>query len=140
MRFLFWIKKRSIKRGVQKKEKEWLSSDQEGELAIDAYETDNELVIQSPIAGITPKDLEISVDDDMLIIKGKRVRPETVDKTKKYFYQECFWGRFSKKLILPEEIDITKAKASIKNGVFTLRIPKKKKRNKKEIKIEVEGK
>ena len=79
---------------------------------------------------------ENSLEDGMLIIKGKRKRPQDTDKIKKYLYQECFWGKFEKKLILPKEVDITKTKATIKNGILTLKIPKLKEKKKKEIKVE----
>lgn len=129
--------KKQIKKKEPPKQK-WSPENNVGELAIDAYETDNELIILSPVAGITPKDLEISMEEDMLIIKGKRAKPETTEKNKEYFYKECFWGRFEKKLILPEEVDIAKIKASIKSGILTLKIPKKRKTKKKEIRIEIE--
>ena len=110
-------------------------SDTEGELAIDAYETAKEIVIQSPIAAISAKDVEISAEDGMLIIRGKRQKPKENDKDKKYLYQECFWGKFSKRIILPEEVDINKAKATIKNGLLTLRVPKLKATTQKQIKV-----
>jgi len=117
------------------KEQEWLTPNHEGELAIDAYETEKELVIQSTIAGVSSKDLDISVEDDMLVIRGKREKPKT-DEKKNYFQQECFWGLFSKKMLLPEKVKITQAKATIKNGVLCLRIPKASKRISKKIAIQ----
>lgn len=108
-----------------------------GELAIDAYETQNEIVIQSPIGGITANDLEISLEDGILVIKGKRERPKTDDKIKRFFYQECFWGAFERKLILPKEVEIAKAKATIKNGILILRIPKIEEKEQREIKLEI---
>ncbi len=125
------------KKKQEKQEENWLEDNAVGELAIDAYETDKYIVVQSPIAGITSEDIEISLEDGMLIIKGKRKRPQDTDKIKKYLYQECFWGKFEKKLILPKEVDITKTKATIKNGILTLKIPKLKEKNKKEIKVEI---
>ena len=114
---------------------EWEEYTQEGELAIDAFETDKEIVIQSPIGGISAKDINIAVEDGMLIIKGKRSKPRLASQNIKYFYQECFWGPFSKRIILPEEIDIKKAKASIKNGVLTLKIPKLKPKIRAQIEV-----
>jgi HSP20 family protein len=117
------------------KEKEWLASNYEGELAIDAFETEKELVVQSTIAGVSAKDLDISVEDGMLVIKGKREKPKTGEK-RNYFQQECFWGSFSKRMILPEKVKITQAKATIKNGVLCLRIPKAGKTTSKKITIQ----
>lgn len=116
--------------------KDWFNQEKIGEMIIDAYETDEEIVIFSAVGGITPKDIELSLEDQMLTIKGARKKPEQNDgKKKKYFCQECFWGEFVKKLILPQEIDISKAKATVKNGIFHLRIPKK--TESEEIKIEI---
>ncbi len=114
---------------------DWLSYSNEGELAIDAYETDKEFIICSTIAGVKAKDLDISLEEDMLIIKGHREKPEDSDEKKSYIQQECFWGPFSKKIILPEKVDISQAKATIKEGILFLRIPKEKKGDANKIKI-----
>ncbi len=126
----------SKKKNQPKEKKDWFLEEKLGELTIDAYETDNEFVIYSAVGGITAKDLELSLEDHMLVIKGKRERPKDAKDQKKYFCQECFWGGFFKKLIVPQEIDITKAKATVKNGIFNLRIPKKK-TPEEEVKIEI---
>ncbi|MBU3964458.1 Hsp20/alpha crystallin family protein [Patescibacteria group bacterium] len=130
--------KKSKSEQPEKEEKQpqeqWLSQNNEGELAIDAYETDKEIVIQSTIAGISASDLDISAEEDMLIIKGSRQKPES-DGIKNYFQQECYWGPFSKKIILPEKAKIASAKAEVKNGVLTLKIPKAQTISKKKITI-----
>jgi HSP20 family protein len=103
-------------------EEDWL--DQEfGQLTIDLYQTDKEVVIQSAIAGVEPEDLDISIEDDLLIIKGKREKKFAQEK-KNYFYQECFWGEFSREVILPVEVDNSRVEASMDQGVLTIRIPK----------------
>lgn len=107
----------------------------EGELSIDAYETDQEIVVQSAIGGVESKDLDISVDGDMLVIKGKRQSAEQID-AKNYILKECYWGSFSKKILLPQKVQISQAKAIVKNGILTLRIPKTEKSPTKKIKIE----
>ncbi len=104
---------------------EWIPQNDEGELPIDAYETEKGFIIQSTIAGVEAKDLEISVEDDMLTIKGRRERPKNAEK-RNYFQQECFWGPFSRKIILPDSVKIIEAKAGVKNGILTLKIPKEK--------------
>ncbi len=132
---VFKILKKKNKRTEKSPKAEWGESAQEGELAIDAFETDKEIVIQSPIGGISAKDINIAVEDGMLIIRGTRSKPRLNNQNIKYFYQECFWGPFSKRIILPEEIDIKKAKASIKNGVLTLKIPKLKPKMRAQIEV-----
>jgi HSP20 family protein len=59
----------------------------------------------------------------MMIIKGNRCDPHD-GADKKYFYQECYWGPFSRKVVLPENIDIDKADAQIDKGILTVKIPK----------------
>ena len=110
----------------------------EGELAIDVYETDDDIVIQSTIGGIKPEDLDISVENDLVTIRGSRER--SVEKEgKKYFYQECYWGSFMRQVILPEEVDGTRARATMKNGVLTLIMPKLHRKKKRKIMVKPEG-
>ena len=95
----------------------------EGQLAIDVCETDEDFIVQSTIAGIKPEDLDISVENDLVTIRGSREKTAE-ERGEKYLYQECYWGEFSRQVILPEEVDGSRATASIKNGVLTLKIPK----------------
>lgn len=94
-----------------------------GELVVDVFETHSDFVVLSAIAGVQIKDLDISVEKDMMVIKGQRQNPHHGDE-KKYFYQECYWGSFSKKIVLPENIDIEKADAQMNKGVLVVKIPK----------------
>jgi HSP20 family protein len=97
--------------------------DQDGELVIDVFETNSDFVVLAAIAGVQIKDIDISLEKDMMVIKGNRQDPQ-IDPEKKYFYQECFWGPFSRKIILPENVDIDKADAQMDKGVLTIKIPK----------------
>lgn len=106
-----------------------------GKLAVDVYETESEIIIQSAIAGINSKDIDISIENDMLLIKGNRDRPNQVDK-KQYFYQECWWGPFSRAIILPKEVDPNHVKADMKNGILTIKLIKTEKEKKRKIEIE----
>ncbi len=114
---------------AKQKEKE-----EEGQLTVDVYQTDDEIVIKSTIAGVTADDLDISITNDMVTIKGSRGSEEKI-KQSDYYYQELYWGAFSRSIILPEEIDADNAKASMKNGVLTIRLPKLAKSRTKKIKI-----
>ena len=131
-------KKKEEKPKEEKAEPEKTETDQPvqkgGQLALDVYETDEEFIIQSTVAGVKPEDLDISIDGDLVSIKGKRERFNE-EKQGKYVYQECYWGEFSREVILPEEVDETKTEAIIKNGVFTLKIPKAHKSKKKKIEV-----
>jgi HSP20 family protein len=107
----------------------------EGELTIDVYETDEELVIRSPVAGVKPEDLDVSFEDDMLVIRGKREMPNGEEK-RTIILQECYWGPFSRRLVLPVEVDGAKITASLERGLLTVRIPKIEGLRKKKIAIE----
>lgn len=125
---------------VQEEEKkEWsaLNEKAEGQLTIDVYQTATEFVVQSAIAGIKAGDLDISIENDVLTIKGVRENPNKGEE-EKYFYQECYWGPFSRQIILPEEADFSKSKASIKDGVLILKIPRTNRETKKKITVEME--
>lgn len=98
------------------------SEEPEGQLAIDIYQTENNLIIQSAIAGVKPENLEISIEKDIITIKGIRKRPP--EDSGDYFTQECFWGPFSREVISPVEVDPNQAEAKMKDGVLTIRIPK----------------
>lgn len=111
--------------------------DLEGQLIVDVYQTDDEIVIQSLIAGVNPDDLEININNEAVTIKGERKKPEEIDE-KNYFFQECFWGKFSRTIILPQEIEAEKAKASFKNGILTIKLPKLYRHKNKQIKIKID--
>lgn len=111
-------------------------TDEDGQLAIDVYQDDNSIFIKSIIGGVRPEDLDLSVTSDMVTIKGTRQSNEEV-KEDSYFYQECFWGSFSRSVILPCDIKADQVEASMKNGVLTIRLPKVEKNS--ATKIEVKG-
>lgn len=99
------------------------STDAEGQLTIDVYQTDEDIVIKSTIAGVRPEDLDVNINNDMVTIRGERKQEEEVDQ-ENYYYQECYWGPFSRSVILPVEIIAEKAEATMKNGILTIRLPK----------------
>ena len=97
--------------------------DSEGQLTIDVYQTDDEVIIKSTIAGVKPEDLDVSINNDMVTIKGERKQEDEISLDN-YYYQECYWGLFSRSVILPVEIIADKAEATMKNGILTLKLPK----------------
>jgi HSP20 family protein len=107
---------------------------QDGELVIDVFETNSDFVVLAAIAGVQIKDIDISLEKDMMIIKGNRQDPQC-DPEKKYFYQECYWGPFSRKIILPENVDIDKADAQMDKGVLTIKVPKNESKGKVGVKV-----
>lgn len=106
----------------------------EGQLTIDVFQTPDEIVIKSTIAGVDPKDLDVSMANDMLTIRGRRSHEEKI-KTEDYFYQECYWGSFSRSVILPVEVDADKIQAKLKNGILTITLPKIEKVQTKKIQV-----
>ncbi|MGB9608966.1 MAG: Hsp20/alpha crystallin family protein [Minisyncoccia bacterium] len=109
----------------------------EGQLAIDVYQTEDDIVIESAIAGVDPEDLDINVTNDSVTIRGKRKHSEGVEK-RNYLYQECFWGKFSRSIILPQEIDPDKATVHFKNGVLKIKLPKLSRKKVRKLKVKIE--
>ena len=99
------------------------TDDNEGQLTIDVYQTDTDIVIKSTIAGVKPEDLDVSINNDMITIRGERKQEEQVTE-ENYYYQECYWGTFSRSVILPVDVVADKIEASMKNGILTIRLPK----------------
>ena len=95
----------------------------EGILTLDIFQKENEIVIKSAIAGVKGKDLDISITKDSVTVKGAR-NEEQNEKGRNYLYQELHWGEFSRKVILPEEVNADQAKAILKNGILTITLPK----------------
>ena len=110
--------------------------EEEGQLSVDVYQDKDNIIIKSTIAGVKPEDIDISISNDLITIKGKREMEETV-KDEDYFYQECYWGSFSRSIILPMEVKADQAKAELKNGILTIVLPKAK--PSKAVSIKVKG-
>lgn len=104
------------------RERSW-ASDYEGQLAVDVYQTKTAIVIRAAIAGVQADDIDISVNNDMVTIKGMRHVDDDVD-TDAYLYQECYWGGFSRTIILPVEVKADKVTATLKNGILRVTLPK----------------
>lgn len=117
-------------------QQDWME-EYEGQLAIDVYQSADDLVIRAPIAGVASGDLEISVADEILSIKGERKVQDTINR-EDYFAQECYWGSFSRSYVLPIAVQSDKAQASLKNGILTIRIPKLEKTKTKTIEVKAE--
>jgi len=100
-----------------------VAQETEGQLAIDVYQTPDEIVVESTIAGVKGDDIDVDVTSERVTIRGERSREEVIQDGD-YYYQECFWGKFSRSVILPQEIDPDEATSVLKNGVLTIRLPK----------------
>ncbi|MBU1039151.1 Hsp20/alpha crystallin family protein [Patescibacteria group bacterium] len=115
---------------------EWYADEYEGQLSVDVYQTKDSLIVRSTIAGVKMEDLEITLNNDVITIRGKRYQADKVEPDD-YFYQECYWGGFSRSIVLPVEVNPEGVKANLENGVLTIILPKSKT---KEVSIKVEEK
>jgi len=98
-----------------------------GQLPIDILENEREILILTPIAGVDLDKTEIIITNDVLTIRGERQTDLSLFDFKKrdYYVQECFWGRFSRSVILPANVDSSRIEATQKEFVLYIRIPKK---------------
>lgn len=124
--------KEETKPKSKEEKQEWFEP--EGELAVDVYLTERDVVIQATIAGVKPEHLDIAIENDVVTITGERENPNQ-DEERNYYTQECYWGPFSRQVILPEEVDVNTVDAMIKDGIFTLRLPKLDKQKVRKIKV-----
>jgi len=100
-----------------------LSEPEEGQLTLDMWQTPDEIVVQTIVGGVKPEDLDVSISHDMVTIRGKREKSREITD-KDHFYQELYWGTFSRSILLPQEVDSDESEATIKNGLLTIRLPK----------------
>lgn len=95
----------------------------EGQLPVDVYQTPNEIVIRTFVAGVRPDELNVSISRDMVVIEGSREeRDSVVDGD--YFTRELFWGTFSRTILLPQEVDVDNSSAGAKDGLLSIILPK----------------
>jgi HSP20 family protein len=94
-----------------------------GQLSVDVYESPSELIIIAPIAGVKLSDINLSVTEDVLTISGKRQLEFKIAEDD-YLIQECFWGEFSRSIVLPDNVDQSRILASFKDGILKITIPK----------------
>lgn len=118
----------------EKFSEEWDSEDTEGQLAIDVYQDDQNIIVLAPVAGVAGSDVDVSITDEVLTIRGER-KPGHDASVDKHFTQECYWGPFSRSYVLPIAVSSESAKASLKDGMLKIVIPKDAKVKTKTIKI-----
>ncbi|TSC82065.1 MAG: HSP20 family protein [Parcubacteria group bacterium Gr01-1014_20] len=109
----------------------------EGQLTIDVYQTPSEIVIESAVAGVEPDDIDVNVTNDSITIKGRRRRAREV-KDEDYFYQECYWGKFSRSVILPQEVDPEGSYVNFKNGILSVHLPKLNRKKARKLRVKLE--
>lgn len=107
---------------------------EEGQLTIDIYNDNEHLYVIAPIAGADPEKVEVTLEKDVLTIKGERKINFSIEN-KTELFKECYWGKFSRSIILPVPVQEEKIEAKIVNHVLILKLPKAPESQKIEIKI-----
>jgi HSP20 family protein len=124
-------------RTKEEKEDLWADGEPEGQLTVDVYQTPNDIVVESAIAGVAPDDIDVNVTSDSISIRGSRKREKTV-REEDYLYQECYWGKFGRSIILPQEVDPEGAVVKFKNGILTVTLPKANKKKIHKLKVRID--
>lgn len=101
---------------------DWPAND-EGELAVDVYHDEHNIYILAPVAGVRTGDIDVSITDEVITVRGTRKIEDDVSESK-FFTQECYWGPFSRSYVLPMAANSEGAKASLKDGLLKIVIPK----------------
>ena len=128
-------KKNGSKNNKDKKDNNWIEEEnEEAELAVDVYQNPTEIIVQTMVAGVKPEDLELSIARDMITIKGHREESRTIDEDN-YFSKELYWGRFSRTISLPAEVEPEEVDATERHGLLTIKIKKVDKEKKNNVKI-----
>ncbi len=145
MSFLQRLKGRGVKSGdgLQSAAEE-TAVDKVAQLDVDVFQSERLIVVYAQSAGADMNDVHVSIegDADIILLEGRRVRPEYLVFPKKkvpgaFVAEECVWGDFYRRIILPESVDIEKAEAKIKNGVLILTLPLLKPEEKERVRLRV---
>jgi len=102
---------------------DWHEHEADGELAVDVIQTNEEVIVQSAMAGANPDDIGLHLQNDLLTIRGRRVSYPLQNANEAH--QEIYWGKFSRSIVLPCEVRYELAGATYKNGLLTIILPKR---------------
>ncbi len=128
------IKNISVK-GDKKNGNGWMEEENEElELTVDVYQTPTDIIVQTMVAGVKPEDLELTIARDMITIRGKREENRNIDE-ENYFIKELYWGKFSRTISLPIEVEPEEVEATERHGLLTIKIQKVDKEKKNVIKV-----
>lgn len=107
--------------------------------SLDVYEDQDNLVVETPLAGIKPEEVKISIENDILTIEGKsEKKSETEDKN--YYRREVRYGSFHRSIALPKAVKNDQAKATFEDGVLRIVVPKEEKAKAKSVQVEIKKK
>lgn len=105
-----------------------------GQLAVDVYETKDKLVVKARTAGVNKNDLDVSISDNQLTIRGT-LSAGNEEEVENYFLQECYWGEFSRTIALPVPVREEEIEAVLKDGVLTVSFGKVEQNTVKKIQV-----
>ncbi|MGA3150602.1 MAG: Hsp20/alpha crystallin family protein [Candidatus Saccharimonadales bacterium] len=105
-----------------------------GQLAVDVYETKEKLIVKGRVAGVNKSELDVSISDNTLTVRGTLNAGEE-ENVENYFLQECYWGEFSRSLVLPVPVKEEEIEAVLKDGVLTISFAKVKQDTVKKIQV-----
>lgn len=95
-----------------------------GQVALDIIELEDSIVIVAPLAWVTIDEVDISISKNILTISGNRERPEFYSDNQKILVEECFFGPFSRSIIMPENLAFNRIKATMENNLLIVDVPK----------------
>lgn len=95
-----------------------------GQIAVDILDLADAIVVIAPIAGVDPTDIDIGLSRNILTLSGERKEPKVYSEAKRLLVEECFYGAFSRSIILPENLGFDQIEATVDNNVIIIRIPK----------------
>ncbi len=122
-------------KGDRKNGNGWMEEEnEEMELAVDVYQTPTEIILQAMVAGVKPDDLELTIARDLITIRGKREENQNIDE-EDYFLKELYWGKFSRTVLLPQEVEPEEVEATERHGLLTVKIQKVDKEKRNSIKV-----
>lgn len=108
--------------GLSSEQNVFTTPEPEGQLSVDVVHTADELIVAATMAGTPPNKIQLHIHNDVLTIRGERPSPVPVGS--EYFYEECYWGKFSRTIVLPVDVRPEMARAEYRYGVLTVRLPK----------------
>ncbi|PIS33210.1 MAG: hypothetical protein COT39_00400 [Parcubacteria group bacterium CG08_land_8_20_14_0_20_48_21] len=102
----------------------WESEDFGGSLAVDVAETEDALFVHAPMAGVDAADIRVGLSGDLLTVRGVRRKPKITQEARA-FHEECYWGNFSRSIVLPVAVEESRIRAELVQGVLEIILPKK---------------
>lgn len=104
---------------------QWHDHLEEGKLSVDVAHDEKHVYIVSTVAGAVPDRIEVYIHNDLLTLRGERVNPVETKVGIEFYHTECFWGHFSRTVVLPVEVNGDLARAQYKNGILEITVPKR---------------